>query len=130
MARVLLLEPDVRLGQTYAAGLEGHGHQVVYCATAQEAICRADEQRPDVVLLELQLTKHSGIEFLYEFRSYTDWRTVPIVVVSSVPPQEFARSLDGLRRRLGVRAYHYKPQTSLRTIVLAVEAAIVPPAAV
>jgi DNA-binding response OmpR family regulator len=126
MAHVLLLEPDVRMGETYAAGLRTQQHEVVWCATAQEAICQADCQRPDVVLLELQLAQHSGIEFLYEFRTYEDWREVPVIIVSSVPPAEFAASMDSLRRRLGVRAYHYKPHTSLRTLIQAVEAALAP----
>ena len=36
---------------------------------------------------------------------------------------EFAASRDLLNRRLGVRAYHYKPQTTLRTLVHAVDMA-------
>ena len=121
MARILLLEPNVQMGRIYAAGLQAGGHQVAVATTAQDAICEADEQRPDVVILEIQLTKHSGIEFLYEFRSYADWQQVPALVVSQVPPGEFKASRDLLSRRLGVKAYHYKPQTSLRTLLQAVD---------
>jgi DNA-binding response OmpR family regulator len=124
MAQVLVVEPDARLGRTYADALRSRHHSVRLCTSAETAIYEADQQAPDIIILELQLTKHSGIEFLYEFRSYADWRSVPVIVLSNVPPQEFARSLDGLHRRLGVQAYHYKPQTSLRTLLLAVEAAL------
>ena len=127
MANVLLLEPDVRLGETYAASLRAVKHCVAVCTNGQDAICEADKQCPDIILLELQLVKHSGIEFLYEFRSYPDWRSVPVVIVSQVPPTEFAASSQLLRRRLGVRAYHYKPQTNLRTLIQAVEAALKTP---
>jgi DNA-binding response OmpR family regulator len=120
VAQVLLIEPDARLGNTYASGLRMQQHAVVLCNTAQDAICEADQQRPDVVVLELQLTRHSGIEFLYEFRSYPDWQDIPVIILSHVPPNEFAQSRDLLHRRLGVRAYHYKPQTNLRTLLQAV----------
>lgn len=124
MARILLLEPDIRLGRAYAEGLRTRQHQVVVSTTAQDAICQADARQPDVVILELQLTKHSGIEFLYEFRSYPDWQRVPVVVMSQVPPHEFSGSREILRRRLGVRAYHYKPQTNLRTLLHAIDLAL------
>lgn len=125
-AHILIVEPDIRLGRTYADGLRARGYSVAHSTTAQDAVCEADAQQPDVVVLEIQLTKHSGIEFLYEFRSYADWQPVPVVVVSHVPPQEFAASSDILNRRLGVQAYHYKPQTSLRTLLHAVDRALQP----
>ncbi len=124
MAHVLVVEPDVKLGEVYAGALRVNGHFVVVCTTAQAAVCEADAVSPDAVILELQLTGHSGIEFLYEFRSYPDWRHVPVIVVSQVPPDEFAQSSDMLHRRLGVRAYFYKPQTSLLTIQRAVDSAL------
>lgn len=121
--QILLLEPDVRLGQTYAEALRSQQHSVVVCTNAQDAVCAADLQQPELVIMEIQLTKHSGIEFLYEFRSYPDWQSIPVVIVSRVPAHELAGSTDTLHGRLGVRAYHYKPQTSLRTLLQAVEAA-------
>lgn len=121
MARVLIVEPDVRLAKIFAKALLSQRHEVMAATTAQDAVIAADEQQPDIVLLELQLTAHSGIEFLYEFRSYADWRQVPVIVVSVVPPAEFEKSHQLLYERLGVAAYHYKPQTNLRTILQAVE---------
>lgn len=121
MANILLLEPDIRAGNIYAEALRSRKHMVTTCTTAQQAICEADSLRPDIVVLELQLIRHSGIEFLYEFRSYPDWQSVPAIIVSQVPPTEFAQSGHLLRWRLGVRAYHYKPQTSLRTLLNAID---------
>ena len=116
MAGILLIEPDRKLARTYASLFAATGHAVRTAATAQAAICMADDRAPDLVVLELQLVAHSGIEFLYEFRSYVDWRQVPVVVLSGVPPAEFAVSRRLLTEQLGVRAYHYKPQTSLAAL--------------
>lgn len=125
MANILVLEPDVQLGELYAESLRSQDHQVMVCTTAQAAVCQADALCPDIILLELQLTCHSGIEFLYEFRSYPDWQHIPAIVVSQVPPNEFAHSKDLLHRRLGVKAYHYKPQTSLLILQQAVDSVLV-----
>lgn len=124
MAQVLIVEPDSKLAGIYAAILRSRSHEVMTATTAQDAVLQADDSKPDIVLLELQLTAHSGIEFLYEFRSYVDWIDVPVIVISGVPPAEFAASHRLLHERLGVVAYHYKPQTSLQTILHAVENAV------
>jgi DNA-binding response OmpR family regulator len=117
MARVLLLEPDRLLAKTYHTALVAAGHEVNICSSAQTAVFCADEFRPDLVLIELQLISHSGIEFLYEFRSYTDWQDIPAVLLTNVPAGEFADSWELLRGELNVSGYLYKPITSLKSIV-------------
>ncbi len=85
----------------------------------------ADEQRPGVVVMELQLVAHSGIEFLYEFRSYADWTRVPVIVHTCVPAGEFGGARGVLMGELGVETYLYKPTTSLQKLVRTV-AGLVP----
>jgi DNA-binding response OmpR family regulator len=119
--KIILLEPDKVLADTYRQALMHDGHRVVMCASAQAAIFAADELKPDLVIMELQLTGHSGIEFLYEFRSYDDWTTVPVIVLTNVPAGEFSDCWDLLRDQLGVQSYHYKPLTTLRTLMRTVD---------
>lgn len=117
---IILLEPDKVLADTYRQALIGQGHKVTMCASAQAAIFAADDVKPDVVIVELQLTGHSGIEFLYEFRSYDDWQNVPAIILTNVPAGEFSDSWEVLKRELNVTAYHYKPLTSLQTLLRSV----------
>jgi two-component system phosphate regulon response regulator PhoB len=111
--RLLLIEPDMVLAQILTTVLVPKGYTVVHAFTAQEAIMKADLSTPDLVVLELQLVDHSGIEFLYEFRSYTDWENIPVMIYSSVPPAEFNHSREIMLNQLGVKNYLYKPDTSL-----------------
>lgn len=120
MPHVLLVEPDRILAGTFRQGFESEGYSVVMCAGAQSAIYAADEKRPDIVILELQLIGHSGIEFLYEFRSYPEWQEIPVVVHTQVPPSEFAGSWSLLSEELGVAGYFYKPEASFKRLLRAV----------
>lgn len=117
MAEILLIEPDRVLADSYVQALQNAGWQVNAASTAQAAIMVADAIPPDLVILELQLVEHSGIEFLYEFRSYPDWQSVPILIHTGVPPAEFTDNVQLLRDELGVSGYLYKPRTSLRDLV-------------
>jgi DNA-binding response OmpR family regulator len=121
MNSVLLIEPDFILAQIYKQAIEAEGAcKVTVVSSAQAAIMAADERKPDLVILELQLIEHSGIEFLYEFRSYTEWQEVPIVVQTVVPFGEFHDNWHLLQDELGVSAYLYKPHTSLRQLLSSV----------
>ena len=110
--KILLLEPDKILGQIYTKAFEHEGHMTTLYHDAQSAIRGLDKQIPDLIICELQLAGHNGIEFLYELRSYSDWQTLPVMLLSNVPQHE-----SGLPPKqwehLGIVGYHYKPFTSL-----------------
>jgi DNA-binding response OmpR family regulator len=120
---VLLLEPNTLLAKTYTEAFRLAGHSVAHATGAQAAVDAADRQQPDVVVLELQLPAHSGLEFLHEFRSYPEWQGVPVVVHSMVSPTQTSAVEESLKRDLGVWAVLYKPRTSLQRLLGAVREA-------
>lgn len=117
MSHVLLIEPDTVLARTYRQALEHAGHSVAVARGAQQALNVAGEQKPDLVVLELQLAGHGGIEFLHEFRSYGEWQDIPAAINTHVPAQTLTSVEDALRRDLGVQVLLYKPRTSLQRLI-------------
>lgn len=94
--------------------------QVFSAVDAGSAVLIANEQPLDVVVLELSLAGHSGMEFLYEFRSYPDWAEIPVLVYSTIvldPLVIQSRSWQ----KLGVSAYLYKPDSSLDLLKKSIE---------
>lgn len=67
--RVLLVDGDADLRATVGAFLEGTGCEVVTAATAADGIAVFDRQRPDVVVLDLQLPDRSGMDVLEDLRA-------------------------------------------------------------
>ena len=119
--RILLVEPDRLQAGIFTEALRRDGHEVAHAVSAQDAVHAADEAMPDVVILELQLPHHNGIEFLYEFRSYAEWLHIPVVVHTYVPRHELTPAAT-MRRELGVVRVLYKPATSLGQLCTAVRA--------
>lgn len=117
MSHVLLIEPNLLLAKTYTQALVHVGYTVAHVVGAQAAIDAADKMTPDIVVVELQLSQHSGIEFLHEFRSYAEWLHVPVVVNTVLPPADILTAREPLQRDLGVRAILYKPRTTLQDII-------------
>ena len=115
MANILLLEPNQLLASQVASYLAEQGHQVRLAHDAQSAINQTDQTTPDIVIIEVLLASHSGIEFLYEFRSYSEWRNVPVMIFSRITRTELATT-DKMLASLGVTAYLYKPSTTLKRL--------------
>jgi CheY-like chemotaxis protein len=125
MAHILLLEPNTLLSQTYTTALQHDGHSVAAAAGAQAGISAADEHMPDVIVLELQMPRHNGVEFLYELRSYREWQGIPVVVHTALTPPRVAAVEEILRNALGVRAVLYKPTTALTDLLRTVREQLV-----
>lgn len=123
MSHVLLLEPDRVIAGCIVEELARRNITVSVATNADLAVAMADKQYPDVVISELSIPGHSGSEFLYEFRTYSDWRTIPILVFSSLKPsREIVSSKDW--KLLGITEMLYKPDTSLQKLGQAVETAL------
>lgn len=120
MAHVLLIEPDSLLARTYTQALQHAGHTVAHAHSAQEAINEADDKKPDVVVLELRMTVHDGVEFLQEFRSYSEWLHTPVIINSATPPAALRSVQYALEHDYGVTMCLYKPHTTLHQLLSAV----------
>lgn len=123
MSNILLIEPDHVLASNLRLALERAGHQLSWAVDAQTAISQADADTPSLVISDLFLAGRSGIEFLYEFRSYPEWQQVPVILLSSLPEGEVNLQSSGFLQ-LGIAKYFYKPQATLAQIVGAAQLAL------
>jgi DNA-binding response OmpR family regulator len=120
MAHVLLLEPDRIVAACIVDELSRRNISVSLATNADNAIKLSDKNKPDVVISELSIPGHSGSEFLYEFRTYSDWADVPILIFSSLrPTHEILHSKDW--KLLRVEKLLYKPDTTLQSLGNAVQ---------
>lgn len=120
MADILLIESDKILATNILKALKKAGHSVEWQVDPQTALDRAEDKLPDVVILDLILAGHGGVEFTYEFRSYPDWQKIPIVLYSSLSAEEL-RGVVGGFEHLNIAIFLYKPQTGLADLVKAVD---------
>ena len=119
---VLLVEPDNVLAEIYVAALRRGGFKTTRVTSAQDAVHAVDKSLPRCIILEVQLSSHNGVEFLYELRSHPDWRDLPVIIHSIVPESDFGLT-PKLRKKLGIVSCLYKPNTSLEQLVSATKEA-------
>lgn len=112
---ILLVEPDRILARMYTKALKSDNHTVTLVQDAQTAIRVSDQRSPDIVVLANDIPRHNGIEFLYEFKSYAEWRAVPVILLVGPLSKDMIES-EVLRDQLAVRAILVKTHTSLQEL--------------
>ena len=80
-ALVLVVEDDPAIANLVRTALEARGTRVAVAQTASEAVSRAAELSPQVILLDLGLPDADGIEVVRRVRTWS--QTLPIIVVSA-----------------------------------------------
>ena len=92
-------------------------YTIITASTAEDAMSLISDSDVHLrcIVVEMTLAGHSGFEFLYEFRSYSDWATLPVIVYTSVDiPTIVLKSRSW--KALHIADYLYKPISSLADV--------------
>lgn len=116
MPQILLVDDERVLRTSLTFTLQQNGYQVTTAATGPEALRMAEEQPPDLILLDLMLPGVDGMEVCRRLRRRSN---VPIIMLSA-RGQEDDR-VTGLR--LGADDYVTKP-FSTRELIARIEAVL------
>lgn len=77
MKQILIVDDDVYIGNILEEALTKNGYQVIRAYSGTEALLLLNQQKPDLVLLDLMLPGRSGEELLPKIQ------TIPVIVVSA-----------------------------------------------
>lgn len=80
---ILVVEDEAGIRKTVAAALKSCGHNVAAAETGVDAVACVDAQRPDLVVLDLNLPVMDGWEFLHIFRRRPGCAQVPVIIVTA-----------------------------------------------
>jgi two-component system KDP operon response regulator KdpE len=78
--RLLLVDDEAALRRTLAIGLRAAGHEVLTAADGRTALQAAEEDEPDLMVLDLGLPDLPGTEVLSRLRR---WSRLPVIVLSA-----------------------------------------------
>ena len=80
MARILLAEDDREIANLERDYLEMSGHEVVIAPDGEEAMKRINEEKFDLLILDIMMPKKSGYDICREIREQID---IPILMVTA-----------------------------------------------
>lgn len=80
---ILVIEDEDALATLLQYNLEKEGYQVSVAGDGEEAMMLAEENNPDLVLVDWMLPKVSGIEVCRRLRGRQESRNIPIIMLTA-----------------------------------------------
>jgi two-component system, OmpR family, response regulator PrrA len=81
-AKILIVDDDEGVTQTFARMLRLEGYQVQTAVSAETGLLEAEESRPDAIILDLRMPLVDGLGFLRRLRGLANQRTTPVAIVT------------------------------------------------
>jgi len=82
-AKILLVEDNEQNRYLATFLLEKAGHTVLHAGTGREALRIGGEQRPDLILMDIQMPEMDGYEAAQHLRGMPGLEHIPVVAVTS-----------------------------------------------
>ena len=83
--KVLLVDDEADFVEINKAALENKGYQVVVAYDGKEALGKALEEKPDVIILDVMMTtKTEGFDVSRKLRRRKEMQDVPIIMLTAI----------------------------------------------
>lgn len=110
--KIAIIEDEAAIRRMYAFKLKHAEFEVCEAEDGLRGLEVIEEEKPDLILLDLRMPRMSGEEMLRELRS-TDWgQDIPVIILTNISRDEAPRTLW----HLGVTDFIVKSNSSPQKI--------------
>ncbi len=103
--KILVIDDDEEMAIVMKEILQKHSYDVVHAPDGLRAIEKSNNEKIDLILLDIRLPFFSGFWFFNAFRERPQTKDIPVIVVSA-----FSRDEDIQKaQEMGASAYLKKP---------------------
>jgi len=103
--KVLVVDDEVHIVHVVAIKLRNNGYEVISAENGAEAFELAHQQKPDIIVTDLQMPVMTGLELVKKLRANEETKDIPVIMLT-------ARSIaveDKQKEALGISDFLSKP---------------------
>ena len=120
MIRILLAEDDRILRKAGEVSLRKRGYEVIPAVDGEDALAKARECKPDLVLLDVMMPKMNGFEVLRALKGEPAVCDIPVIMLTNLEqPADLKRAKDG-----GAHSYLVKSNMDLDELAARIKDAL------
>ena len=86
--RILIVEDDNFLSQMYVTKLELENFKVLSALTGLQGLKTAQKEKPDLILLDLNLPEMDGFEVLEHLKEGEETKNIPVLILTNFSQKE------------------------------------------
>ena len=84
-AKILIVDDDPDIVKAMKIILESRSYQVASCANGQECYLKLKEEKPDLIILDIMMTKmDEGLDVCRELKKDTEYKNIPILMLTAI----------------------------------------------
>lgn len=106
--KILFVEDEPALQKTLGSVLENIGFTIVSAFDGETAVTLAQQELPDLILLDLILPKKDGFQVLEEIKKDEATKHIPVIILSNL------ESVNEIERAIELGATTYLIKTNYR----------------
>ena len=110
--KILVVEDNALNLKLFCDLLRAHGYDTHPVSDGREAVARAREVEPDLIVMDIQMPHVTGYELILELKADEDLRAIPIMAVTAYA----GRGDEDRIRAAGADAYVSKPISLMRFV--------------
>lgn len=119
--KIMVVEDDAFVMDIYKLKLEQEGYKVMLAIDGIEATEKLQNERPDLILLDILMPKMSGLEVLEKIKKDDSLKNIPVILLTNLSQKaEITKGLE-----LGANDYliksHFTPSEVLSKIKMCLE---------
>ena len=117
MSKILIVDDDPDFVDSTRMVLEAHGHKVTGAANSDEGWAKVQEERPDLVILDVVMTSVlDGLQMSQRMHDDIALRGIPILMVTSIANIDYA-ALFPTDESIHIDAFLSKPVSPDRLFI-------------
>lgn len=110
--KVLVVEDDPFLVRVYESKLSKEGFTVILAMNGDEALEKAEKDKPDIILLDLIMPIKNGFDTLVDLKADASLKSIPVIIMSNLgQDSDIEKGMD-----LGAKDYFVKAKFSIGDI--------------
>jgi len=82
--KVLVVDDEPEIAMLLQIYLEKEGYNVIKAFSGEEAVIVAQQEKPDIIILDIMMDKMDGFEVLQELKDKSDTADIPVIILSIV----------------------------------------------
>ncbi len=90
--KILVVDDEEDIVEFYEQLLEDNGYEVISAYDGQQALALVKEDKPDLILLDLQMPEETGTGFYRKLRNKTELKDTPVIIISGLSGRNVAVS--------------------------------------
>lgn len=117
---ILLVDDDLTLREMYEERMKAEGFNIIQATNGEEALKKASEAKPDIILLDIMMPKVNGFDVLKELKSNPELKDIPVIVLTAL-----IQDVDRVQgKKLGASDYIVKSETMPGEVISKIKNAI------